>query len=601
MAETLTPESIKQLVTDHEAATSNMRNRMETDYNWYRLSWTDSRQIAKSEGYETYISSEPRAYAKRMIAWLAGAAMIVRVPLEEKQTEERKVATANEQFITGALDEADKLLLARIMPRLRDQWAFQICIRGWYAGRVLLIKLPDGKTQVDISPFDPLHTFWGRGPEGLAWVVHRSVRTSAELIAEYPEAEELVGSDHKDTGIEVYDYYDGERNAVCVGQGWLKKPQEHYSPRFPVILGPVGATPPIVAQLSTTEQDIWEHYGESIYDDSRKIHEQWNRSMSDRMTLARRAVKTPLVYESRDGRKFLGGDPFESGAEVDIAQGERLQPLLPPPVTPTTDPFLAMVSGESQRATIPHSIYGELQFQLSGYAINTLRQGVDAAIQPRLQAMQNAYEQVAGLLLAQYGTGGFAPLLVRGRLANRQYFVRTITPQEINPQLVPEITLTPKLPEDDMQKYAMAQMAREGKPLPLLPDRMIRDSILKIQDVDGVEAIIREEQAERASPIAVLAGFIENAEKRGRYDQVAIYMDELNNFLQQRAMQQAALAGGPAGPEPLGQVPAKKPLMLRPEMGGPPMMGVSPPVPIPQGGPLVAPGSPRPGARAPLS
>lgn len=592
----LTPASIKQLVTEHETTTSNMRNRMETDYNWYRLVWTDNRQIAKSDGYETYSSSEPRAYAKRMIAWLTGAAMIVRVPLGDMQEPAREVARANEQFVLGALEQADQLLLARILPRLRDMWAFSINIRGWYGGRALLIKRPDGTTQVDISPFDPLHLFWGRGPDGPAWVVHRMVRSSKELVAEYPQSDSIVGTNHTDTGIEVYDYYDAKVNAIATGDNWLKPPEPHYSPVFPVVLGPVGATPPVMPLSGGSEQDVWEHYGESIYDDSREGYAAFNKSMSDRLTLARRAVKTPLYYQTRDGRKSLPDDPFASGSEVDLAEGEKVGAILPPPVTPTTDPVLAMQSGELQRATIPHSIYGDLQFQLSGFAINTLRQGVDAVVLPRIQALQNAYQQVAHILLAQFATGGFAPMTVKGRTADRQYFARVISPIEIDPDMAPQVTFAVKLPQDDMQKFAMAQMAREGKPLPLLPDRFIRDDILQIQDVDAVEAIINEEQAERAVPEAMLAGFIQDAIKRGRMDLAQIYADKLRQLLQQQAMAGAAPPGG-NGAGPRGEVPPAKPPMLRPEMGGPPAMGVPPPTPTPQGGAVVPPGAPRPGAR----
>lgn len=63
--------------------------------------------------------------------------------------------------------------------------------------------------------------------------------------------------------------------------------------------------------------------------------------------------------------------------------------------------FMGMVSGEMQRGGLPHSIYGQLEFQLSGFAINTLRQGVETVLVPRLQALEKSYRAIFQLLCDQ--------------------------------------------------------------------------------------------------------------------------------------------------------------------------------------------------------
>lgn len=595
-----TPDEITKLVTAQEAVTEELRERMQEDYDWFRLNWTDDRQKAQSDGYQKYISNEPRTYAKRIISWLTTATMNVRIPIESMQMPDRASASMMEQFVIGSLRKADDLLSARMMPSLRDLLAFYITIRGRYIGRAMLVKNPDMTTSVVVSPFDPLHTFYAIGESGLRWCIHRQTRTREEIKAEY--GIELGGGGGNGTGhvgIYTYDYYDGQVNAVCTRDTWLKVPSPHFAPSIPIFAGVVGATPPVEAKDGGGEgddrQDTYKDFGESVFDENRGVYDNFNQSMSDMMTLVRRSVKPPLGVPSRDGSKTLDKDPYRDGSVVSFRVGEEPKALELLRMSLDTGPFLAQVSGEMQRGSLPHSVYGDLQFQLSGFAINTLRQGVDASVAPRIQAKQRALTQISKLLIAQYATGGFAALALSGRDNQRQWFSRQFPPEAMDVNAHLEITLAPQLPQDEMQRFTMAQIAREGK-MPILSDRTIRDTILKIQDVDAEEDMIKEQIAsDQGSPVAVLHGFIESAARRGRPDLVQIYMQELQNLLMQRAMaQQAALMGpgvvtsrGTGGAAP-GIAPTVQP---------PAMEGIPPPVPNPQSGPLVPPGTPRPGAQ----
>ena len=193
---------------------------------------------------------------------------------------------------------------------------------------------------------------------------------------------------------------------------------------------------------------------------------------------------------------------------------------------------------------------------------------------------------------------------------NRIYFSEEITPDFIEGTGSVEVHLVGQLPQDDMTKFSMAQIAREG-PTPLLSDRAIRDRILAIQDADQMEDAIKEQLAEKMLPEATLWSMLQAAERQGRSDLVDFYMGELVSVLfEKRRMLQEKMAAvsapppGPGGP-PMGGPPPGGP--MGPPQGGPPgfppevmpdaMLGVPPPAPTPQAGPLVPPGMPRPGAQ----
>ena len=181
------------------------------------------------------------------------------------------------------------------------------------------------------------------------------------------------------------------------------------------------------------------------------------------------------------------------------------------------------------------------------------------------------------------------------------YFTEEINPEDMKNTGTPVVNLVGQLPQDDMTRYSMAQIAREG-PTPLLSDRAIRDRILAIQDADQMDDAIKEQLAERMLPEAALWTLLRASERQGREDLVRFYANELTTVILQKrkAAEMQNAGGGPGGPP---GAPGGPP----PTTGGPPginpavmpnaMMGVPPPMPTPQGGPLVPPGTPRPGAQ----
>ena len=368
----------------------------------------------------------------------------------------------------------------------------------------------------------------------------------------------------------------------------------------------MGANPLIQSLEWSSIEDTVGDYGESVFKSTRDLYENHNFMMSVMLELTARSRKQGLKITSRDGQKTLEEDPYKEGTEISLAQGEDVEPLGLMEVARETGAYMGLVSGEIQRGSIPHSVYGELQFQLSGFAINTLRQGVETVLTPRIIALENAYRKICNLLCDQYSSGAFSSMELSGRDNNRMYFSETITPERVKDGGEVEISVVPRLPQDDMSKYSMAQIARDG-PTPLMPDLWIRDNILGVQDADQTEDAIKEQIAERTLPEAAIWTLYQASLKQGREDLARFYAGELTAMLLSKAKMLADNLGGgaPPGPSP-GALPPVPP--GAPPQGGPPgvppgvappamMTGMPPPAPTPQAGPNVPPGQARPGAQ----
>jgi len=582
----ITAEEIVKKVQAHEDATIDLRNRMEEDYEDWRLDEFDA-----GEGYQSFTSNHPYVFANKIISWMVGAQLTIQVPLGNMHRPDRERASMKENFIIGMFNAANERLHQQLLPSLEDQLAWFLTLRGFAFGRALLVKDEDSSTHVDITPWDPLHTYWGVGTKGLMWACYKFQKTATELKDEYdwqPSLEQ-TSEEHYD----VYDYYDREHNAVVVKDEFVKEPEPHHAKGVPVFLSVVGSTPPIQSRSGDTT--TIEDYGESVLKPNRVMLEKYNLLISVMLELASRSRQPPIAVQSRDGSKTLDEDPYKEGTELSLAEGESVEALELLKTAQDMGPLLGLISGEMQRGSLPFSVYGEIQFALSGFAINTLRQGIDAPLDPRLQAMARAYTSISNLIIGQYLEGKYSALQLSGIDNDRIWFDEQITPEMIDNLPPPRIKLMGDLPQDDVSRFSMAQIAREG-PRPLLPDLYIRDEVLHIQDADKLDDAVKAQMAESASPMAAMLTLFEASARQGKREQAMIYLQEMITL----AMQQSMMGGGmgiPPIPGTNGNGGGPEGPGIPPQVAPSAMLGVPPPVPTPQAGPLVPPGTPRPGAQ----
>jgi hypothetical protein len=598
-----TASQIIKMVTEHEVATQSLRDRFEEDYGLYLLDQRlppDPDDVEDSnEGYRIYTSNEPMTYADKVISWQANAAISWRVPAHDKQRHEREVDDVAERFLMGAFEAADERLLDMLLPPVQDTASFHSTVRGWIAARALLRKDKEGKTFVDIMPWDVLHTFWGKGTNGLAWACYRTKKTKADIKAEYGKTERFFSGENDETIFDVYDWYDDKVNIVVVEGNRIAKTSTPHSggESVPVVIVPVPTSPPIV---SAQRDDDVKNYGESVFKANRRVYEAHNLIMSVMLELVARARGPSYTVETHEGTKGLEENPWQKTTEIPLRIGERVKAIEALEMTKDVGAFMGIVSGEAQRGSLPHSIFGELQFQLSGFAIKTLRQGIDSVIQPRIKALKNFYRLVSGLLRRQYASGSFENLRVTGVDRQSKFFDEEIEPKMLEQACIPRVSIKSQLPEDDMSVMAFIQMAREGPMGPFLSDEWLRSEKLGLQDADLMDDQIKLQQAKRGLPEAQLWTMMEAAENRGEM-QIAqmYYMElvsvELQKFMQRMMLQMPGGAPGTNGAAPGGSAgPTASPQAL-PEAG----FGAPPPAPIPQAGPNMPPGSARPGARTP--
>jgi hypothetical protein len=606
-----TPQSVKEAVDRHAEATKDLRARMDLDYTIWDL--TPYEGAPELVGFRKVTSQEARTFANKTVSILSDSILTVRVRQSKRDREERADANDKERFAVGILNMIDERFLALLEPILKSAWAWDTSIRGWYAGVFMLLKREtQGGTETiaHAVAWDPRNTYWGMGRDGLSWACYKVRKTRAVIRDEYPEAVMGDGNlngnvPHDDNEmLDVYDYFDGQNNFVCLEDSVLKEPTPHGSPRIPVIIGPVASNRNVIGEQG--QQTGSKHYGESIFQANRVQYKELHYLMSAMSEFVKRSLKQPVVITSRDGRKMMSENPYLAGSVIPLAEGDKIEVLNLMTMAQETGVYLALITGEIQRGALPHTAFGELQFQLSGFAINSLRQGMTTIIKFPLAAMEAAYFQAINLLADQYATGSFDAMELSGTVhtPERDYFSEEIDAQKVASGGNFEVKLVAILPQDDVQNIAMAQQLRapDASGKPMASDRHIQDNVLGIADSDLMNEEILEQQAFRASPVAFAFSMWKAAEKQGEEELAQIWLKEAENALVRKEMEllQARLLASQLGLLPQENQngnEAAQPGGFSPQVlsfaaqGGQPSPEQSNP------GPQVPPGTPRPGAQ----
>jgi hypothetical protein len=643
-----TRAAILKLIEEHKTPRV-LLDRYDSDYSLYRQD-EFTEPDGEGEDYRHYTSNGPAVFADKIMSFVAKAIPIPKIPHviknpkpqieQNNRRDDRETDDAAERFFIGILNSVEERLEEAGLPQLQEQWAFYTGIRGGpVMGRALLVKERDGedsdgdpktKTFADIMPWDPMHVSFERGHQGLIWAAYSIKMTRTEIKSKYGVTIPFEDNGDEGEGIEVHDFYDESDNYVITEElfdkvpRFLKRATAHGSPRVPIVFGSVGPAPPLQSRDGTVS-GIEGDFNESVFKNIRGINSKNNLIMSILLELVARAREQALKIFSASGTKTLEGEnPHTTGVDIPLRQGEEdVQTLDMLRAADETGSLLALISGEYQRGSLPNTIYGEIPFQLSGFAITQLRQGVESALDGPLRATRGAMLQALRLIKDQYLTGQFDAMQLSGVGQNRRYFSEEISPDMIRDAGDLTFRLAPQLPRDDAAKYQQADIARKG-PVPLYTDRRIHENIFEDQDADQIVDEIKEQQAERGLPLAGLLEMAQTMLRQGRPEMAKIYFraaDQLfmqQELAQQQAMASAGVAPGPGGPPgpgsragpPPGRPPgppvgatngAGRGAGFSPAVLPVPAQGLPPPAPTPQAGPNVPPGSPRPGARGPLT
>jgi hypothetical protein len=506
--------------------------RFEKDWSLLRLN-----EHKTPTGYQSYTSNRPKTTLDKIIAWMSEANMVVRTSRSD-DNEANEAGSMLEMFFRGCMRMNNYRLNHTMVPELQDYLGWSIAARGWYIGRAMFnnVNWKGTKfTSVEVEPWDPLHMAWDVDKYGTDYIARVMRMTPNSLKRRYgAEMLPAVGENNSNS-IEVIEYLDREHHVIVGPDEFITDPFQHHTmgeygePCLPGFLGFQGATPFI--QGIDSEDTNWEDVGESVMSQIRHTVDIQNRSMSDWMTLVRRAVKHPLIITSKTGKTRLLGDPYREGANINLKEGESLELAPEMKMLADANAFIGVVGQELDQGSLSPIHFGNSPFQLSGVAQNILKNGAQHQVMHRFKALGAAHRQIGNALKYGFLTGRYDVLQLQGNMGP----VKAFFDKEFQPEMLAEagffdVSFKNQLGFEDPQMFATAQMMREGE-IPLAPDEYIWSEMLDVEDVDGWKASIDSQQAQRNDPKSLLVSLTKGLQTTGHELEAQFYMERLKKML----------------------------------------------------------------------
>lgn len=513
----------------------------------------------------------PKILARKVSNLVGFADRIIRVEDDADNQEFRDQNNATERLAIGMLENSDERLLNSGMKgsvQGMNGW-FATVRGGWIASRALLIKDSKGNTIEDIEPIDPRNIVFEKGKGEPLWAAIVTQRSKQDIRDEYPnfifDSEDPVRNveDDNDENVRVVDYYwkgtkrDGKGmegkylNAVVINNQFAKKATDTHAEKFPVIIRLIGNNPGVMNY--TLKDDIegvreipgLEDVGDSVFAALKHTKPQVDRLASYRMALTAKAVQGTMKVYSRDGTKELDQDPFESGAELNLSRDNQEDVDLVPiaQLTADTAQLEAELRLDEANAGLSEPALGRTNSPVSGAALQILTQADAEVVSPYIKAVESLMLGCLEALLAQYETGKYKTIHVRGKTHNDIPFNRPIAPDDIKNHNRLSVELVQVQPHDDVALWQAAQLAStpDAQGMSLVSKQYAATKIARVQDYDLEKTRMFAAQARMSSPAAMWLTQLEAAHRTGDPNVVAFVEQELQRELEKREMEDIAM------------------------------------------------------------
>lgn len=479
-------QDYKKIVEDKFTEWADLFSRMQEDADLVNLTalapiTVDTRrhlqdvngnEIANSIGI---VLNDPAVFANRVEAVMGGAIEQVTV------TAQRRQDTAYvEEFIREVFKEADNLLEQKDFFRLDDFLTQQATRRGRLAA-LGVFQIENGVLIPEIRCWDTRYCVNVFDKNGLAIAGYKTNRSKDEIVADYPEAENIpAGKD-----IEVLNVWGRERNEIWVSGKQVFKQKNPFG-YVPVTLSKVA--------VGSTLQDrnglIYQ--AESIFFLIRDLVSELNRFVSIIQSINQKAVdwalqmKLPVEALGTPTNKPVTVDEVTASGtvnKIDARGGYELMPI--GQLGQMADRVHTIIQARVDEA-MGKVMQNPLQPK-TATEILAIGQEQEKLITPRIKAKGRIKQALVKMLLkevAQYDKDTL-------KVGNQTFEVG-----KLKGDFTVEFEHYFRNPMLDIARTSMAASQRG-----LIPDSMIRRITLQLEDPDKAERELVMEKAIRESPL----------------------------------------------------------------------------------------------------
>ncbi len=535
--------TIKKLIENFNSTHQELHKRMDGDMALYEL-----------EDFELDIYSdsmtfnEPRHMGDMVVQLCSGSILNLTIETEEKDED---INTIIEQFHLSMIKSADEWLSQMLLGRLKSELAFFGAIRGWMVLRVTIFRDNDGNLVPCIMVLDPRHIKWGVGMGGFVWVAYETWRTAEEILLDY-------GIKPKGDIGKITDFWSGTENVIlCDDVEIPGKRIKHNVGCPPFVIHPCSNQPRVVGDDISNARKHLRGWGESIYAANRKLYPVLNKILSIWLSLIVKGHNPGGFIITDDDQVQIESTPWGKGQVEKLPIGSEWVPVQPADVAKTTPELFGQLAAAIQRGGISWVTYGQLWKgqELSGNALEELRQGLSKIVQPILEALGVTFQRMSRMVEDQFMSYDTAWNAI-GWDTKGDHFFRAIEPDDISSNHEIRFEFLSITPQEESANIAKAQMLKESG---IGDDEFINKEIMKFKDPAGIEDRKLIQQGKVLSQKINYLEMIKAFRKRGEtmYADILsaelekiIIMEQMQTGMVQQEAQQQQLAALPGNFQP---------------------------------------------------
>ena len=535
------------------------------------------------KGFVNIVMNEPKVLYDTSASLISGFPPRFRLPTHNQTSVEKDKMNKAERFLTGVLREVESRQLARGRDRWTRELAWYLC-GGWYAVFSFVDADKENNPLFRWEIYDPLTIYPRWGLDRLD-EVSRIFYMEIEAAYSMAEQNEWKVPDIKPdlaTGenIQITNYWwlDGKDvyNCVWLGDVLSKDVTRHkeFGDEIPMLVGPVGGSPVRATMESDKEWIKW--VGEGVITVNRGMFEQFNKLASLKMQIVQDTAYPNIIEYTRTGAAKLKPEELGSGKVHHRQIGEVLE-VLKHAATPTdVDTLLSLIGQGIQRGGLPYAVYGNIPFEMSGFALSQLIAGMRHKLSPYMFMFNRIIAESALRTMRLYKQGDFKPVDLVVSTPKGDSFVENFDPQKDIPDVrFVEVETPLAVPLDKNQLLAAVRQA-VARPQ-ILSRETVWDTFpeLGVDDKEiEYERIMGDEMME--DPVVKKIHFIEkfrqeaeawDVKNKNVADRVRKYADLMEKQLMSVLVEEPLvektpkLPGGVISPERLGEPRAAESMM----------------------------------------
>lgn len=526
------------------------------------------------QGFVSVRHNEPRVLYDTCVSLISGREPRFRLPPFGQAEEEKTKMNKAERFLGGTLKENNKSQERKGHDLWLRELAWFIC-GGWYAVFPWIDEDKEGNPIFRWDIYDPITVYPHWNQDGLDEVarIYWLDRGSAYLMAaslgwEVPKKD--FNKEQLNQSVQVVNYFELDEgevyNTVLIDEKVSKKTtlEKAFKGAIPLLTGGVGGSP--ARSLGKSDNEWVSRVGESVIFANMGMFEQLDKWLTMYMQATQDAIYPMIIDYTKGGVPKLKPQELGSGKIKAREVGETLEAFKHVSAPIDTAQILNIIGQGIQRGGLPYVIYGNLPFELSGFALSQLMASLRHKLNPYTNALRWVVGECAIQTLHQYKTGGFKPVRLSIDAGRGQRYVEEFSPDEIPETMFVEVDIPLAVPLDRNQLVNAAKMAIQ--PPQILSRETMWDEWFEIDDMEiEYERILKDQMSEM--PVMKLIYTVEHIREQankaygeGKKDiaeKLKGYADKLEQSLVavasggQPGEEQPGLAGGAIPPEALGR------------------------------------------------